>query len=196
MNITIPNDASFYLAAKMCYGTVCREIEIPWVREFALLPKNQDICILSAPFGKWVPGLYVRPDLKHWNLALSFNDVCELNLQANQITVLVYNQAEITYDNTHKVYRSSVPVANNTVGPSIYDLWVVVKLGSKAGSFVTKETPSSLAGVVQVSTVGMGTTDYIPPTNGFLIVDAFGVASVATPTDLEPLVDALPDAFE
>lgn len=190
--IEAPN--AFYVRGQMCYDTHCRDIEIPWVSDFDLTQNRKlaDIAILSNRFGRMAPGLYVRPDLKTWRLALNYEDVCSLLLTANSVKVIVQATAAsagpVTTVNP-RVFRNTSVVPSNTITASRFDVWVVLGLEATKDApdtTVTKTPPATTAGILQISAgPGNGIKDYDPgAAGGVVIVDADGLVSVLDPEDL------------
>ena len=80
--------ASFYFPASLCYDTVCRSVEIPWIPDFDTIRTGEDICVLAVPLGSYCAGLYVRYD-KIWRLVLTFTDMCDCLATAASLQVKV-----------------------------------------------------------------------------------------------------------
>jgi len=169
-----------YLRAEMCYGASCKTIEIPWVHNFALLPKLADAAVLDDPSGKWPPGLYVRFDQKQWRPALSFEDVCHLSITANRIRIVVMATATEVLEDGWNVFKNSQKQDVATIQPSTWDIWVAVLQESEfIGGVVTKELNSASANVLQVSGGADRTVkDWLPTTTGFVTVGIDGIPVV------------------
>lgn len=193
---TIQTTNSFYVRAEMCYDNHCREIEIPWLTEFELTANRKmlDIAILSQQFGKWPPGLYVRPDLQNWRFALSYTDVCALLLTANTVKVIVGATAAsagpVTVTNA-VLFKNATQDDTLNISPSPYDVYVIVGLEATKNApdgTVTKNPPATKANVLQVSAgAGRDIKDYAPTplaAGGIASIDADGIVTVLDPASL------------
>lgn len=177
----ILNYSKFYLKLDMCYNTHCNTVEVPYVREFDLLPKLADIAVLDDPSGKWKPGLYVRFDQKQWRLALEYTDVCNLLLDANRAKVIVMSGTTEVYPEGWRVFNNSQPRLDLTVRPSPYDIWVAVLSESEyIANVVTKPSSATSVNVIQLSN-GTDRTikDWVPTSGGLVSVDSQGRPAIA-----------------
>ena len=174
----------FYIRASMCYGNShCNEVEVPWVRDLALLPKLADIVVLDGTSGKWPPGLYVRYHRQNWRMALNFEDVCNLLVTASEVRVVVNATTDEALADGWVLFKNAVPVTGTAphILPSAWDIWVgVLSETAFMSGAVTKQVDSPSSGIIQVSSgTDKSIKDWTPPGPGLVLTDVNGKASVA-----------------
>jgi len=186
------SNAAFYTQTTLCYGEQCRSVETPWVQDFDDVPAGSVVCVVSDTTNVPVTGVYVYyasyPGVvaSSWRLALTMDDyVRNCSTTDSKIVILLNNTTTAPVPSTaDKLFRNAQEL---DVGTPLYqttsDVFLYIdSLEADTASSVTKPTPSTTEGVIQVSDGSdLGIKDWVPPESGLVKVDAAGKASIAEP---------------